>query len=149
MPPTTPPQPASRREQRYQQQQAQRRRRIVWAVVTPVVVLALVGIGVLVASNWGGDDEPPFTGTVLTMELGEYYISGDLTAPAGAIRIEAVNVGRDKHNIGIRRVKISREMQPGDSLTLDVGELAAGEYELFCDVLGHVEAGQVATLTIT
>jgi uncharacterized cupredoxin-like copper-binding protein len=34
-------------------------------------------------------------------------------------------------------------------VVLDVGTLAAGEYELYCDLPGHVEAGMVAPLILT
>jgi Cupredoxin-like domain len=117
-------------------------------ILAPVVVIALVGVGVLLFSG-GDDDEPEFTGTVLNIDMGDYWFRGDLTGPAGPIRLAAVNVGNDRHNIGIRRVKISREVQPGESVVLDVGTLAAGEYELYCDLPGHVEAGMVAPLILT
>jgi hypothetical protein len=140
--------PVNRRAQRRQQELARRRRRRGMVLLAPLLVVGLVGAGVVLFS--GGDDaEPEFSGTVLDLELGDYWFQGDLTGPAGPIRLAATNVGADRHNVGIRRVKISRELQPGESLVLDVGTLAAGEYELYCDLPGHVEAGMVAPLVIT
>jgi plastocyanin len=76
-------------------------------------------------------------------------IQGDLTAPAGNVRLQAINQGGIVHNLGIRGGPISGDMQPGKGFTLDVGSLAAGTYQLYCDIPGHVEKGMVANLVIT
>ena len=54
-----------------------------------------------------------------------------------------------QHNVGIRRGPISGDMQPGGSFTIELGVLAAGTYELYCDIPDHVEQGMVANLVIT
>jgi hypothetical protein len=60
------------------------------------------------------------------------------------------------HNIGVRGVKISRDIQPGEKdFILDVGVLAPGTYELYCDIINsvdktsHVSQGMVANLVVT
>jgi uncharacterized cupredoxin-like copper-binding protein len=83
------------------------------------------------------------------MILGDYLIAGDLTAPAGNIRIEAMNQGGIVHNVGIRRGPISGDMQPGKGFTVELGSLAPGTYQLYCDIVGHVEQGMVADLVVT
>ena len=81
--------------------------------------------------------------------LGDYLIAGDLTAPAGNVRLEAVNQGGIIHNVGVRRGPISGSMQPGGAFTIDLGSLAPGTYQLYCDIVDHVEQGMVADLVIT
>ena len=96
--------------------------------------------------------EAPFAGTTLELELGEYFIRGatdPVTAPAGPVRIHAVNIGGLPHNVGVRRVKISGEITRNQDLTLDLGTLAPGNYEMYCDLPDHVELGMVAPLVIT
>ncbi len=139
----------SRRALRYQQRQAQVRRRIIAGISAGLIVIAVV----LVVVASGGDGESatttPFDGTTLNLVLGDYVIQGDLTAPAGPVRLQAVNQGGIPHNVGIRGGRISGEIKTGDSLTLDIGTLAPGTYQLYCDIVGHVEKGMVADLVIT
>lgn len=91
----------------------------------------------------------PFGGTTLQLVLGDYVIQGDLTAPAGEVRLQAVNQGGIVHNVGVRGVAISGDMRPGRSFTLDVGTLAPGTYKLYCDISDHVAKGMVADLVVT
>jgi hypothetical protein len=95
---------------------------------------------------------PAYAGTTLELQLGEYFITGavdPVTAPAGSVRIHAVNVGGLPHNVGVRRVRISGEITRNEDLTLDLGILAAGTYEMYCDIPDHERLGMVAPLVIT
>jgi hypothetical protein len=116
-------------------------------------VLLLAGGALIIATSSGGDASTattvPFVGTTLNIVLGDYVIQGDLTAPAGRVRLQAVNQGGIVHNVGIRGVAISGDMQPGGSFTLDAGTLAPGTYKLYCDIPDHVAKGMVADLVIT
>ena len=87
--------------------------------------------------------------TVAELELFEFGISGDLEMPSGPITLSATNTGGIPHNVGVRGVAISNEIGPGDSLELELGELAPGQYELYCDIVGHEDAGMVADFTVT
>lgn len=116
--------------------------------------MLLVGLGIGIAVVSGGQADTtsttvPFVGTTLNLVLGDYVIQGDLTAPAGNVRLQAINQGGIVHNVGIRGVAISGDMQPGRSYTLDVGSLAPGTYQLYCDIPEHVENGMVADLVVT
>jgi len=96
--------------------------------------------------------EPAYAGTTLELELGEYFIRGGtdpVTAPAGPVRIHAVNIGGLPHNVGVRRVRISGEITRNQDLTLDLGTLAPGDYEMYCDIPDHEKLGMVAPLVIT
>ncbi|MEP7202193.1 MAG: sulfocyanin-like copper-binding protein [Ilumatobacteraceae bacterium] len=125
------------------------RRRII-VVISAVLLAATVTVIVVISSGGGATETTtPFAGSTLNVVLGDYLIAGDLTAPAGPVRLEAVNNGGLEHNVGIRRGPISGTMQPGGAFTTDLGYLAPGTYQLYCDIVGHVEQGMVADLVIT
>lgn len=135
----------SRRAQRVVVQQRRRRARI--ALIGALVVVIGVAVLTILLS---GDDEPIDDGaTRIDVEMFEFGFAGDLTAPAGLVRLEAKNVGQIDHNIGIRSGPISNHIPPGSSTMLTLGTLAPGTYELYCDIVGHPEAGMVAPLIIT
>jgi manganese oxidase len=139
----------SRRAQRYQQRRIRKRHQIIAAVSAVILV---VGVALIVTMS-GGDGKTettaPFDGSSLHVVLGDFTIAGDLTAPSGNVRLEAVNQGAIVHNVGIRRGPISGDMQPGGDFTIGLGTLAPGTYQLYCDIVGHVESGMVADLVIT
>jgi len=140
----------SRRELRYRERQNKARNRLI-VVIVAVLVLA-VAITIAAMSSGGNDaatTTAPFNGTTLNVVLGDYVIEGDLTAPAGNIRLQAINHGGIVHNLGIKGGPISGDMQPRKGFTLDVGSLAAGTYQLYCDIPDHVAKGMVANLVIT
>ncbi len=143
----------SRREERYLKQQRRKRLRIM--IATGVVALAVVVV--LVFAVGGSDTAKPaaFDGTVVKLTLSEFAITGNLTVPTGAVRLDSTNIGGVVHNVGVRGVKISRDIQPGENFILDVGVLAPGTYELYCDIINpvdktsHVSNGMVAKLVVT
>jgi hypothetical protein len=121
-------------------------------VVICAVVLVAAGALAFATSRGGTDTAPttvPFVGSTLNVVLGDYVIQGDLTAPAGEIRLQAVNQGGIVHNVGVRGVAISGDMQPGRGYTLDLGVLTPGTYQLYCDIPEHVAKGMVADLVVT
>jgi uncharacterized cupredoxin-like copper-binding protein len=139
----------SRRAQRYQQRKVRARKRLIAAASTVVLV---AGVALIVMVSGGGgktETTAPFVGSTLNIVLGDFTIAGDLTAPAGNVRLQAVNHGAIVHNVGIRRGPISGDMQPGGDFTIGLGTLAPGTYQLYCDIVGHVESGMVADLIIT
>ena len=141
--------PLPRRAQRVQQQKARARHRWIAAIVGVVLALT-IGVIVVVSSSGGGSTKPPpFQGTIVQLTLGDYNIEGDLTLPSGPVRLHAFNAGGLVHNVGIRGAAISGDIQHGKSFTLDVGVLAPGTYQLYCDIVGHVEHGMVADLVVT
>jgi uncharacterized cupredoxin-like copper-binding protein len=140
--------PLSRRAQRYQARRAKARRRVIAAVGAGLAIIAVVATVVL--SGSGGDTTAvPFVGTTVEVTLGDFTIGGDLTAPAGSVRLHAVNGGGIRHNIGVRGGPISGDALPGSETTVDLGDLNPGTYQLYCDIVGHVEKGMVAELVVT
>src|SRR3954451_8412232 len=141
----------SRRELRYRERKNKARNEWIAVEVSAVLVLG-VGTAIIAISSGAGQattTTTAFNGTTLNVVLGDYVIQGDLTAPAGNIRLQAINQGGIVHNLGIRGGPISGDMQPGKGFALDVGSLAAGTYQLYCDIPDHVAKGMVANLVIT
>lgn len=132
--------------------QEHRRRVRLWVRVgfaAVVVAGVAAAIGGLILAN-GSKAKPADDGvTVIQLQLGDYFIAGDLEVPAGRVRIKATNVGVLTHNVGVRRGPISRNLLTGETAALDLGELAPGTYELYCDVDDHTARGMVATLHVT
>src|SRR3546814_1993798 len=53
------------------------------------------------------------------------------------------------HNLAVADQDLkTADLAGGEVGTLDVSSLAAGEYEIFCDIAGHKDAGMVGTLTV-
>jgi len=140
----------SRRELRYLERKNKKRNR--WIIAISAMLIVGLAIGIFALASGSGDTATTttvFNGTTVNVVLGDYVIQGNLTAPAGNIRIQAINQGGIVHNVGIKGGPISGDMQPGKGFTLDVGNLAPGTYQLYCDIPGHVEHGMTANLVIT
>jgi uncharacterized cupredoxin-like copper-binding protein len=140
----------SRRELRYLERKNKQRNR--WIIGISAVLIVGLAIGIFALASGSADTATTttvFNGTTIDVVLGDYVIQGNLTAPAGNIRIQALNQGGMIHNVGIKGGPISGDMLPGKGFTLDVGSLAPGTYQLYCDIPGHVEHGMTATLVIT
>ena len=68
---------------------------------------------------------------------------------AGGDVITVSNDGKVVHNLAIKGTDlITDDLQPGDTTTLGIGELADGTYEMYCEIPGHREAGMRGTLTV-
>ncbi len=88
--------------------------------------------------------------STLDITTREYSIGGNLTAPAGEVTLRIANAGTLEHNVGIKELGlISGTAGPGGTVELNLGELAPGTYQMFCDIDGHESSGMVNTLTIT
>ena len=132
---------ASRRAQRAKQHQQHHRNQIALAALA---VVAIVGVVVVLLAG-GGDDDGTAT---VDVDMFEFGFAGELTAPAGPLRISATNTGRINHNVGIRGGPITNEVAPGGRVLLELDQLAPGTYELYCDISGHAAAGMTASLVI-
>jgi FtsP/CotA-like multicopper oxidase with cupredoxin domain len=120
------------------------------------MVAAAVGV-VAVTVAVSGDDSGSSSGVAATspaaeaatVELSEFAISPDpiTVAPGGEVTV--TNAGSIEHNLAIAGEDVRTANLPsGESGTLDLGDLAPGEYEVLCEIPGHADAGMRATLTI-
>ncbi len=122
------------------------------AVILGAVAIGTIGLVAIVLGSMALSDGSTneVTSTTLEIDAREFSIGGQLTAPAGEVTLRITNSGSMDHNVGVRELGlISPNVGAGGTVELALGELAPGEYELFCDIAGHVESGMVNTLVIT
>lgn len=85
--------------------------------------------------------------TITSLDI--YFDPNQLTIPANQnVVIHLLNAGASHHNFSIDVLNISVDQAPGetnDQLTINA---APGEYQFYCNVPGHKEAGMVGTLTV-
>lgn len=71
-----------------------------------------------------------------------------LTVPADTTSVVSLpNEGAGPHNFAIDALEISVDLAPGEVKEVEINA-PAGEYEFYCNVPGHREAGMVGTLTV-
>jgi FtsP/CotA-like multicopper oxidase with cupredoxin domain len=82
------------------------------------------------------------------IDLSEFAVRGDLAVPEGRVVLDVLNVGAAPHNLRLAGGPITPELGAGQGSLLDLGELAPGNYELFCEIPGHRESGMTTTLEV-
>lgn len=127
--------------------------RAIFGFILAVFALGIAGLVAVVIAVVAMDDGPgvaaPADVTSLEISLTEFAVTGELVAPAGEIRLVITNDGSMNHNLvstefGVR----TAVLQPGQTATLDLGNVSPGVYELWCDIPGHRSSGMEATLTV-
>jgi FtsP/CotA-like multicopper oxidase with cupredoxin domain len=126
-----------------------------------VVVGALLGGGLLVgaitgiaaavglAVDGGDGGGEVATATSVNVTLSEFKIEGITAVPPGRVSLNLANNGSSVHNVVLEgEGKRSADIQSGLAGTFDLGELAAGEYTLYCDISGHRDAGMETTFVV-
>jgi plastocyanin len=142
--------------------------------IITAVAIAAIGLGL---SACGGDDDAsdapeapaatstsagpsattapaPAGGTTLAVDADPSgalaFVQTTLTTSAGPVTITLTNDSPVPHNIAVRGGSVDTEpsetIQGGATADLSV-DLPAGEYEYYCAVPGHEQAGMVGTLT--
>jgi FtsP/CotA-like multicopper oxidase with cupredoxin domain len=102
----------------------------------------------LVTAIRGPEASAGVESTSIDVELSEFAVTGDLTAPVGQVALRVTNVGNVAHNLSLKDGPSTLDLNSGESSTLNLGELAAGTYELLCTVPGHASVGMTAFLTV-
>ena len=97
-----------------------------------------------------GDSAAPAT---FAVSLTEFAISPAMIhAPEGqALSFTVSNDGTAPHTFAVETengVETTPEVQPGDTVTLEVPALAAGDYKTSCTIPGHEGAGMVGSLMV-
>lgn len=119
-------------------------------VLITIAVLGLILFVAIMLLRPDGDAAETSEPTVAQVQLSEFAIEGDLTVPAGAVRFEVVNEGGIEHNFAIRGLDVvSADLASGESDTLALDSVAAGDYEVYCAIPGHESSGMLGTLTVT
>ena len=112
------------------------------AVAVLAAIVAFRGGGAVGAADDVGSQSAMFS-------LTEFAIEGDTQIAAGPTQFEVSNDGSVSHNLAIEEGPSTLDLSAGETAVLDVGDLEAGSYAIFCSIAGHREAGMETTLIVT
>src|SRR4051794_18751460 len=120
---------------------------IAWFAVA-VAIIALVINAVAVRGSGSSTVAAAATTPTVQVTLKEFSITpSSLTAAPGPLKITVTNAGTTVHNFSITGLKATRDLNPGESQTLDV-DVKAGHYEIQCTIPGHSGSGMKAMLMV-
>ncbi|MGI9252184.1 MAG: cupredoxin domain-containing protein, partial [Thermomicrobiales bacterium] len=89
----------------------------------------------------GGSDMGASADTFTITSLDIYFDPKEIRIPADQdVTLALANGGAAPHNFSIDALKISQDQAPGETHEITV-KAAAGDYEYYCNVPGHKEAG--------
>jgi plastocyanin len=119
--------------------------RIAFAALVAVIAFAACGGG-----DDGGSAAPEAQGAggseaVAVAAVDNEFDPADITVPAGG-SIDLNNDGEAPHNFSVRGEDVDVDVEPGDSASVNLSALDAGNYEVFCKL--HESAGMTGTLKI-
>jgi manganese oxidase len=88
--------------------------------------------------------------TRVRIELSEFAMNPTMpTVPAGPVVLEVANVGSMVHNLSLPSLgKKTPDIQPGETVDLDLGTLAAGDIDMICEIAGHADSGMTGMLMV-
>ncbi|MDI3340121.1 MAG: cupredoxin domain-containing protein [Sphaerobacter sp.] len=125
------------------------------ARVTMLVAAAALLMLALAACGGGGGDSNGGGGGeagAITVNMSEFkFDPGTIQAKTGEITFNLVNKGTVAHDMHIEipgNPQTSPLVEPGKSATWKVTINDAGDYEIWCTVQGHREAGMEGTLKV-
>jgi uncharacterized cupredoxin-like copper-binding protein len=105
-------------------------------------------IGAAVVLAAAGAAAAPAVRTVPVKMLEFKFDPKAISLKPGKVVFDIVNTGVVEHNFVVPARKVSSGIvKPGQTKKLEL-TLAAGRYELVCDIPGHKEAGMVGTITV-
>ena len=87
-------------------------------------------------------------GTIAEIELFEFAITGDLSVPEGASRSVSPISAPSAHNLTLVGGPSTPDLNAGESATLNLGDMVAGQYQLICAIPGHESSGMTAMLAV-
>ena len=101
-------------------------------------LVAAVAVVALIGAACGGDDGDTDAGGdggggSVTLTAADFaWDPGSLTTPADG-SIELVNEDDAKHNLTIEDAGVDEDVEPGASVTVDLGDVEAGSYDFVCE----------------
>jgi manganese oxidase len=110
---------------------------------------ALAVAGNALANSKDAKSVAAIGGSGSKVTLSEFKIDPAMVTVAKGGSIAVTNAGTVDHNLAVQGTDLKTAMlKPGESASLDVGSLKAGDYTLFCQVPGHEGAGMKAMLMV-
>jgi uncharacterized cupredoxin-like copper-binding protein len=118
---------------------------------------ALAFAALLVAAGCGGGGSSSSgqpSGSIKVTMTDFKFDPSTITASSGKVVFFLVNSGGVSHDMVVtdsshQQKGKSELVQPGNSTTLELNNLAAGSYTFICDQPGHEAAGMKGTLTVS
>jgi plastocyanin len=96
-----------------------------------------------------GDETAAAATAVDVVSFDIYFEPSEVTIPADTdVTVNLPNEGVTPHNFSIDELGIDVDIAPGATEQVVINA-PAGEYEFYCNVPGHKEAGMVGTLIVT
>ena len=118
------------------------------AIAVAALFLGFFAIGRVGAPEQAAGSAGTGEVSVIELDLGALKLSPEhIMAPPGEVIVRVTNVDSQVHNINILGSR-TKDLAPGESQDLELGELAVGVYNMFCEVPGHNEAGMNGNLHI-
>jgi plastocyanin len=121
---------------------------IALAVIIVTLIGAMVAIG-LIAMLRDTSTTEAVQSTSLDVELSEFSIEGQLSAPAGEVVLNVFNNGAIEHNLAIRGTDYKSKNLNSRGLDIVTAQLTPGVYEVYCTIAGHEGSGMLNELVIT
>jgi manganese oxidase len=119
-----------------------------------VVLAGVAAVAAFVAVIWTVGDRGTGATTsgesTVKVTLSDFKVTLDRSSvPPGPVILVVKNDAATGHNLRIKGLPGTRNLKKGESQTLNLGSLEAGDYELVCEVPGHKDLGMKTTLTVT
>lgn len=97
----------------------------------------------------GGDAAVSADGGAVPVDMTEFALAPDeITVGAGGV-LAVNNSGSQIHNLTVRDTDLKTpDLATGETTELDVSNLEGGEYEIFCDIPGHADAGMTGSMVV-
>ena len=119
-------------------------------LIALVASLLVVGVIGLLDDDGGSAGAGGAASSTIDVTLSEFTIDGNLTVAPGDVTLAVANTGTQQHNLVVEELGAQTPMlNGGDTASLALGTIDAGEYRLFCDVPGHADSGMDATLVVS
>jgi plastocyanin len=118
------------------------------ALVASLLVIGLVGL--LDDDEGSGGDGGGAAASTIDVSLSEFAIDGALSAAPGEITLAVTNNGAQQHDLQVDPIGVKTPLlNGGDTADLALGDVAAGEYRVYCTVAGHADSGMDTTLVVS
>ena len=118
------------------------------AIAVAALFLGFFALGRVGAPEQAASAEGASATSIVELDLGALKLSPEhIMAPPGEVIVRVTNVDSQPHNINILGNQ-TKDLQPGESQDLELGELAVGVYNMFCEIPGHNEAGMNGNLHV-
>lgn len=127
----------------------------IFAALAGLAGFALAAVAVIVVTvgdddgGGGGGSAAAAEAQHVAVSLSEFTIDMPDEIPVGAI-LDVTNAGTAVHNLTVKETDLATaDLNAGETATLDLASLPAGDYTVVCTIAGHEAAGMVLDITIS